>query len=1043
MTHSKNVSRIKKPSLDIESRLNEAVRFHRSGQFQKAQEIYNNILEIDPNHPDALNLSGIVANETGHNNKAVTLISKAIRQSPYNPFYHNNLGNTLRELGEFDKAAESFRKALELKPDLIETYNNLGNVLKDLGRLDEAIFSFQQATHRNPDFAEAHYNRSLTLLLDGNYAEGWKEYEWRFKKDRWQTIYPYRFTKPLWDGRIFAGNSLFVHSEQGLGDTLQFVRYLPMVKDLGGTLIFETRKEISGLLQGFPGIDKLVEMSPHGKPVEDFDFYVPLLSLPRIFRTTLSTIPSQVPCLSATAEKAAYWQGLLPDSGFKVGIVWAGKSMHHGVQKRSCSLEDFALLAKIPDVRLIGLQKGEAVLRAGHSSDGMDVIQLGEYFQDLADTAGVIENLDLLITVDTSVAHLAGAMGKPVWTLLSFSPDWRWLLNRDDSPWYPTMRLFRQPEPGNWRAVFRSVAENLMRLVQKREISRDRNVRGKGETRLRSPLFSIEIELNKAVSYHQSGQLHKAQEIYKKILQHVPNHSDSLHLLGLIAHQTGENDRAADLITKAIRILPDDPNYHNSLGLVFKARGDLDEAIVCYSRALELKPDLTEAHNNLGVSLQSQGKADEAIACFRKALVFSPHAPEPYNNMGNALKEQGKYDKAISSYHKALKLKPDYPEAYNNIGAAYQNLNRFKEAISNYQKAIGLRPDYTEAHINMGISYQYCGRLESAISCYQKAIELDPDNADAHFHHSYALLLSGKLQEGWKEYEWRFMRDEWRSVHTYHYNSPRWDGSSFQGKTLFVHAEQGLGDTLQFIRYLPMVKNLGGKVVLETVKPMLNLFRDFPGVDELVPLSSKQPLFSEYELYIPLMSVPGLFRTTLDTIPAEVPYIYAEPQKVEYWRSRLTGTGFNIGIVWAGNPANADDHNRSCNLTSFFPLAQIPNVKLYGLQKGQAAPQPITNLGEELEDFQDTAGVIENLDLVISVDTAVAHLAGAMGKPVWTLLSFAPDWRWLLDREDTPWYPTMRLFRQTEPGNWDSVIQRATTELRALAKTTSHFGAQI
>ena len=510
-------------------------------------------------------------------------------------------------------------------------------------------------------------------------------------------------------------------------------------------------------------------------------------------------------------------------------------------------------------------------------------------------------------------------------------------------------------------------------------------------------------ELNKAVRFHQSGQLLEAQEIYKKILKTVPNHSDSLHLLGFIAHQTGDNDTAFKLITRAIRTHPKYPFYHNSLGLVLKDQGKFEEAIVCYQKALELKPDMNEAYNNQGVAFQECGKLDEAIACYKRAL----------------------------------EINPDTAEAHFNMGNAYYELERLNEAISGYENAIRLRPKYTDAYDNMGKAYQDLGRLEEAISCYEKTLHLEPKNADAHFDLSLVFLLSGKFKEGWKEYEWRFLKSKWERTYSHRFDKPRWDGSIFEGKRLFVHAEQGMGDTIQFVRYLPMVKSLGGKVIVEVAKPLLTLFQDLPGIDELVVWSPIKKSDARFDFYVPLLSIPGLFGTELETIPAEVPYIYADPRKIKHWRSRLKGGGFKMGLVWAGSPTNNDDRNRSCDLENFFPLSQIPGVEVYGLQKGEAAAQvdglpkgmAVTNLGEEFEDFADTAGVIENLDLVISVDTAAAHLAGAMGKQVWTLLPFAPDWRWLMNRQDTPWYPTMRLFRQPKRGDWGVVFQQVVHEL--------------
>ncbi|MHC4559809.1 MAG: glycosyltransferase family 9 protein, partial [Planctomycetota bacterium] len=301
-------------------------------------------------------------------------------------------------------------------------------------------------------------------------------------------------------------------------------------------------------------------------------------------------------------------------------------------------------------------------------------------------------------------------------------------------------------------------------------------------------------------------------------------------------------------------------------------------------------------------------------------------------------------------------------------------------------------------------------------------------------------LLSGNYIEGWKGYR-RRRNTDLKALTDYHRSGkPRWDGSSFEGKRLFVHYEQGLGDNIQFIRYLPMVKARGGTVIFETIKPLIGLLQGFPGVDELVEYFPDKKSSVDFDVYTSLLDMPNIFGTTLETIPAEVPYIRAEPAKTQYWRNRLAGPDFKVGIVWAGSPVHGNDRYRSCILACFEPLTKIAGLQLYGLQKGKAAAQmdelaetiPLTNISKEFGDFTDTAAAIENLDIVISVDTSVLHLAGAMGKPVWALLPFAPEWRWMLNREDSPWYPTMRLFRQRSWSQWDPVFQQVAEELRII-----------
>ena len=582
--------------------------------------------------------------------------------------------------------------------------------------------------------------------------------------------------------------------------------------------------------------------------------------------------------------------------------------------------------------------------------------------------------------------------------------------------------------------------------------------------------------LKAAIQHHQAGRLKQAEELYHQILQIDPGNTDALHLSGVIAHQEGKHGAAVDLIQKAILNTPGRALFHNNLGLVFDALWKPEDAIDAFQNALQLKPDFAEVYNNLGNVLRDTGQIEEALKKFNQALRIDPDLPGTYNNLGNAMRDRGEINAAINNFNKALQLKPDYAEAYYNLGntlrdsgeidAAIEKFNKalqlkpdYAEAFNNlgntlrdqgqidaalkkFNEALRIMPDYAEAYINLGNALRDQGLIKEALKKFEQAILLRPDYSEAHCNRSLALLLNGNYLEGWKEYEWRLQKAGWKTTYPQYYEKPRWDGSPFIDKRLFIYDEQGLGDTLQFIRYLPMVKERGGTIIFETIKPLLGLLQDFPGIDELVEQSPDGKPGAEFDLYAPILSLPGIFETMIETIPAEVPYIHADSGKVGYWGSRFKGSGFRAGIVWEGRVQTYEQRKRSCALESFALLAGIPGVQLIGLQKGEGSAQikgmakgiVVTNLGEEFVDFTDTAGVIENLDLVISIDTAVAHLAGAMGKPVWVLLPFTPDWRWFLDREDSPWYPTMRLFRQKNPGSWDAVLQHVEEELRKLMR---------
>ena len=578
----------------------------------------------------------------------------------------------------------------------------------------------------------------------------------------------------------------------------------------------------------------------------------------------------------------------------------------------------------------------------------------------------------------------------------------------------------------------------------------------------------IDSGLKKAFHFHKCGQLEKAERIYSKILGIMPGHADALHLLGLIYFEKGDTRNAEEFISRAIENDETVPLFYVSLGDVLQVKGNFSDAAACYRKALSLNPDLVEALCNMGNLLRQQGKFNHAIACYQKSLAINPLLPEVHNNMGLAYHKKNDYDAAVSCFKQSVSLKPDCADAYNNLGNVYRDQSKFKEAAEQYQHALQLRPKDSMINYNLGVLFQMQNDVDHACEFYQKAaehkpeipdahnnlgklhhdrnqlaqaiwhynraIQLSPEHTDAHFNRSLSYLAAGRYAEGWKGYEWRFKRKEWKKIYPHRLQARRWDGSDFSGKTLLVHSEQGFGDTLQFIRYLPQVKAKGGTVVFEMRPELYNLLKDFPGVDRGVPMSFEQPPLQAYDAYVPLMSLCGIFGTTLETIPNSVPYIHVSSEKREHWGLRISGSELKIGLAWAAKTTYK--HEKSCLLENFFPLMDLPGTQFYGLQKGNAAEQLknlssyMINLGEEFETFADTAGAIDCLDLVISVDTAVAHLAGSMGKPVWVLLPFSADWRWLLERRDSPWYPTMRLFRQSQPGDWKPVMLQLHMELR-------------
>jgi tetratricopeptide (TPR) repeat protein len=537
------------------------------------------------------------------------------------------------------------------------------------------------------------------------------------------------------------------------------------------------------------------------------------------------------------------------------------------------------------------------------------------------------------------------------------------------------------------------------------------------------------------------GRLDEAVACYQRALQLLPaaavayRASIYSHLCNVLQQQ-GKSREAVACGRQALQLQPESAKAHNNLGNALRDQGQLEQAEAAYRRALALDPQFAEAHHNLAIVAREQGKLADSIASSRRALELKPDYAGACNNLGLALQDEGRTDESLACYRRALELKPDYAEAQLNLGNVLRDRAELDEAIACYHRALELKPDYSEAHGNLGTAFYDQGKLDDALACYDRAVALKPDSAEARFNRCVVWLLLGNLREGWPEYECRWRTKQFQPLP---FRQPLWDGQPLPGKTILLHAEQGLGDAIQFIRYAPLVQQAGARVVVECQRPLLRLLAGCRGVDKLIGRGDDLPPF---DVYAPLLSLPGIFQTRLDNVPAEVPYLFAAPSLVEHWRGRLLNLpGFKVGIAWQGASGHLRDRWRSIPLRYFAPLAEIAEVRLVSLQKHGGSDQlaevaeqfQVVDFAEELDEaagpFMDTAALMTQLDLVITSDTVTAHLAGALGVPVWVALPAVPDWRWLLDRSDSPWYPTMRLFRQQKPADWTGVFDEIKSAL--------------
>lgn len=602
------------------------------------------------------------------------------------------------------------------------------------------------------------------------------------------------------------------------------------------------------------------------------------------------------------------------------------------------------------------------------------------------------------------------------------------------------------------------------------------------------------------IEHHRAGRLQQAEAIYRQVLQTQEDQPDALQLLGVIALQARQPQAAVDLIGRAVQIAPNAAAFNN-LGEAYRHLGRIDEAIQSYRKSIQLQPQQLDAYTNMSLALERQGKHEEVAKALERAAELAPQRIDLHGAAGSAWARAGDAYRAASAFRRILAIDPNHAAAMANLAMALANTNQTEQAMIAARRSVEVAPNSALSHGALAVVSDKAGRDEEAVAAFERAAELNPKHpdyyghratildrmerfdealrvydqgcracpnderlfnnfsnllrrlrryaesvqhaetaiklqpgySDAHGNRALSLLALGDYEKGFVEYEWRWRCDNFTTAPR-EFGRPMWDGSDPSGRTILVHTEQGYGDTLQFIRYVPMLAARGATVIVECHHVLRKLISSVRGVSRVVPNGLALP---DFDLHTPLLSLPCVFKTTIENIPREVPYLFPDGDRVEAWKSKITGDGLKVGLIWAGNAK--PDAKRTVPGEMLKALAGIEGVWFFSLQRTDAgtyqAPSAelrMTDVSGGLSDFNETAAAMMNLDLLITIDTGPAHLAGALGRPTWTLLPWSPDWRWMLDREDSPWYPTMRLFRQSKPDEWGDVLDRVREELSKL-----------
>jgi tetratricopeptide (TPR) repeat protein len=1095
--------------------------------------------------------------------EATDAFERSLEFRPRDPAILNDYALLLAELGGPPGSLEICQAAVETNPGGIDALNNRGIAEIAAGKVRDSLASYNAALRFMPNAARVIYNRNFARLLLGDFKGHCEDYEARFAgSGMWDTGTAKQDELPLWQGEPIRGLNLLIHAEQGFGDVIQYLRFIPllaMMKPARLTLHIQAE-----LLPVLATMRQFAELHPIGTAMGPCHFSVPIMSLPHRLGTDWNTLPAWRPYVAPEPERVAYWRERLARAGrerdavvgaaapvMKVGLVWRGFAGNARDRVRSLSLRDLYPLAH-PLIRFVSLQKGPAAAEAA-GDEVLRPLPLGDEFHDFGDTAALISQLDLVVTIDTSVAHLSGALGHPTW-ILTPHIDFKWLINRDDSPWYPSVRLFRQPARDDWAPAIELLAAALHRRVDERllqdkvpdglqgEVSelleqgrtlaaaerchrvlvaapgngdallgaaRAAQEAGQLENALRAACDGIDQHPQRADMHLQHAQVlqqlkrpFEALGAYHHALARDPNMIEALRGLAQLLRERGLVQAAQRPLDHLLKLAPEDWRAqadradclfasNNLLGALRWARESLNRqrsdnpAQALESRCLqlladnvpELGPAIAQWRSagsareafTLAEALLDAGVPEPAVGYYRAALTarqdsslllalsdclvaladwqaaaelgelsgrIFPTDDDLRSDYATALWKLGRIDEAEKEFSLLLARTQDHLAALLHGSAVARERGDVGIAVDRAERALRVAPQSPEVLLNAAAVAEWQGDDGSATKFLDQILKLSPDHRAARFNRGLLALRHGRWEDGWVDYEARADVEQVRILlGPKGAEASRWAGEDLSGKHIVVCCEQGLGDTLQFLRFLPALAAFGApRVTLQVQDELLVWVRDLspPVRSTLFQVMPRHLPLPPFDVFLPLLSLPGVLGVRSDQVPVpHLPPIRAERRA--YWREWLSLVpGRRIGLCWAGNPAFPRDRERSPGLSPFAELlaeekksharhwvAMVVGPRVTeGAGHGLRLPAIAPALG-----FADSSALVSELDLLITSDTALAHLAAGLGRPTWLLVADICDWRWGAEGDGTLWYPSMRIFRQPGKGDWRSVIE--------------------